>query len=168
MLSDYLNEVAIKEVMSGDRSGCHNSAHWFKVSQLGTLIALAEGVDPVVPLLFGFYHDCRRENDGFDPNHGHRAALLALNHSHRGLLNISQDQLTLLMFACEHHTKGSVDSEDKVVSACWDADRLDLPRVGVQTLPEFLGTDTAKSLCEHQKDMYSYAYRDGAEVYGRP
>ena len=155
MLKDFLTEEACKEVFAGERKGCHSSAHWFKVAQLGVLIATAEEVDPTVPFLFGFYHDCRRDNDGYDPEHGHRAAVLAHSHFQKGWLNISVANLDLLMFACEHHNKGAVDEECKIVSACWDADRLDLPRVGIQTDPKFLGTDTAKKLANYQFNFYN-------------
>jgi hypothetical protein len=33
---------------------------------------------------------------------------------------------------------------DITVQTCWDADRLDLPRVGIQPLPQFLCTEAAK------------------------
>lgn len=155
MLNDLLSKEGRDEVYAGERTGCHSSRHWFKVAQLGVILAESSGADPVVPLLFGFYHDCRRENDGFDPEHGHRAAVLAHSHFQKGWLKISIDQLNLLMFACEHHNKGSVDLDDKTVSACWDADRLDLPRVGIQTDPKFLGTDAAKVLAKYQEDFYN-------------
>lgn len=155
MLKDLLSKEGINEVYAGERTGCHSSRHWFKVAQLGVILAESEGVDPVVPLLFGFYHDCRRENDGYDPEHGHRAALLAMSHHQKGWLKITADQLATLMFACEHHNKGTTDEDDKTISACWDADRLDLPRVGIQTDPKFLGTNTAKVLAKYQMDFYN-------------
>ncbi|CAM0028323.1 hypothetical protein VPHD148_0139 [Vibrio phage D148] len=154
-LENLLSAEGRNEVYAGERTGCHSSRHWFKVAQLGVLLARVSGGDPVVPLLFGFYHDCRRENDGYDPEHGHRAALLAHSHFQKGWLKIEPSQLDLLMFACEHHNKGSVDKEDPTISACWDADRLDLPRVGIQTDPEFLGTDAAKSLAMYQNNFYN-------------
>lgn len=153
MLNQLLTEEGRKEVYAGERTGCHSSRHWFKVAQLGVLLAESEGVDPIVPLLFGFYHDCRRWNDGEDPDHGHRAALLALEHHQKGWLNISGDQLSLLMFSCKHHNTGATD-DDMVISACWDADRLDLPRVGIQTDPKYLRTKLGISLAEHQYGFY--------------
>ena len=32
----------------------------------------ADGTDPVVVLCFGLLHDTRRENETYDPGHGHR------------------------------------------------------------------------------------------------
>lgn len=153
-IEELLTEEGRMGVLAGEIKGVHGHAHWFNVARTGVSIALAEGGDPEVALLFGFYHDCRRENDGHDPEHGHRGALLAMHHHQMGWLDITQDQLALLMFACEHHSKGSVDSEDATVSSCWDADRLELPRVDCQTDPKYLGTETAKKMATYLFNFY--------------
>ena len=57
--------------------------------------------------------------------------------------NLAADQLTLLKFACEHHEKGRV-SDNPTVGCCWDADRLDLGRVGITPHPSRLCTNIAK------------------------
>ena len=153
MIDKLLSENARREIFAGERKGIHSSAHWFKVAQLGVAIALAEGGDPVIPLLFGLYHDCRRENDGYDYDHGKRAAELINSHFESGDLKISLEQCASLKYACYRHSEGRV-SMDINISACWDADRLDLPRCGTQTDPEFLGTKTAKKMAEYQAGFY--------------
>ena len=50
----------------------------------------------------------------------------------------------LLAFACEEHTNGGVGS-DPTVGVCWDADRLNLWRVGIRPNPQFLSTQAARS-----------------------
>ena len=50
----------------------------------------------------------------------------------------------VLAFACEEHTNGGVGS-DPTVGVCWDADRLNLWRVGIRPDPRLLSTRAAKS-----------------------
>ena len=45
----------------------------------------------------------------------------------------------LLAFACEEHTNGGI-GPDPTVGVCWDADRLNLWRVGIIPDPRFLST----------------------------
>ena len=42
------------------------------------------------------------------------------------------------------HADGTVSS-DPTVGACWDADRLDLPRVGITPRPELFSTEAARN-----------------------
>jgi uncharacterized protein len=50
----------------------------------------------------------------------------------------------LLGFACEEHTNGGV-GRDPTVGVCWDADRLNLRRVGIKPAPRLLSTGTARN-----------------------
>jgi len=45
--------------------------------------------------------------------------------------------------ACEQHT-GGTHAPNETVATCWDADRLDLPRVFIQVKPQLLCTKYAK------------------------
>ena len=62
-----------------------------------------------------------------------------------GGLALSKDELELLCHACEKHTDALYHSEP-VIQVCWDADRLDLPRIGVQPDPDLLNTPKAREL----------------------
>ena len=102
--------------------------------------------------LFALFHDARRINEDHDPGHGHRGADLA--RKLRGeFYDLSDDRFDLLVEACSRHTDGRTDG-DVTVQTCWDADRLDLGRVGVRPWPERLCTDTAKD-----PDMIDWAHR---------
>lgn len=140
-----LSKEAQADCLAGERQGCHSSRHWYNVSRVAVLLAMQNGGDPAVASAFGWYHDCRRENDGEDPDHGHRGAVLALKHWQNGWLDLTREQADLLMFACQWHTAGHLD-DDPTVQACWDADRLDLPRVGKIVDPYYLNTDAAKEM----------------------
>ena len=83
-----------------------------------------------------------RENDSVDPRHGPRAAAFEGQLHDEGLLGVTATQLELLQHACFEHTNGKVSS-DPTVGACWDADRLDLPRVGVTPNPALFSSERA-------------------------
>jgi uncharacterized protein len=51
----------------------------------------------------------------------------------------------LLLRALTEHADG-YKSEDPTIGVCWDADRLDLPRVGIQPNRELLSTTAARKL----------------------
>lgn len=121
----------------------HGEAHWRAVTY--TALRLAPGVpgaDPVVGFLFGLLHDSQRLNDGHDPQHGPRAARLAQSLFDQGLLALSADQLGHLVDAIDRHTVGR-RSDHPTIGLCWDADRLNLWRVGIAPRAEFLSTDAA-------------------------
>ena len=62
------------------------------------------------------------------PLHGPRGAALA-RELHGGAFTLDEGRMGLLKFACEEHTNGGVSS-DPTIGVCWDADRLNLWRVG--------------------------------------
>jgi uncharacterized protein len=107
------------------------------------LIAENEGADRLVGRLFAILHDCCREDDCSDPLHGPRAALLIREWSAR--LRLSPSQEDLLVFAVHHHTDGETTG-DPTIGACWDADRLDLGRVGIIPGTQYMSTATGRAI----------------------
>lgn len=117
--------------------------HWARVLESGLRLAADTGVDPEIVSLFAVFHDARRSNEGGDHGHGRRGAELAAEL--RGtLFELPDDDFLLLSRACEGHTDGGTEA-DLAVQVCWDADRLDLPRVGKTIDPARLCTDAAKT-----------------------
>ena len=133
--------IALALAAAGERGGIHGHHHWRRVAETGIDLAHEEGVSRHVALLFAILHDCRRENDGHDPGHGPRAAALAEQIGHE-LLGLSVEELTTLAHAMREHDRGRV-TRAPLVGACWDADRLDLHRVGITPNPRLLSTATA-------------------------
>lgn len=125
----------------------HGLSHWQRVERNGLYLARHEGGDESVISLFALFHDSQRMNDFEDPEHGKRGAALALEFHKSGSLPISQDQLDLLVHACTYHTD-VIAHDDVTIQCCWDADRLDLTRVGVLPDAEFLNTASAKSVAK--------------------
>lgn len=122
--------------------GIHGIAHWERVRTNGLRLAEQTGADPEVIELFALLHDSKRLNDGRDPKHGARAAEFAAS-LRDSLLTLPQEQFELLQFACEYHTDGLTEA-DITVQTCWDADRLDLGRVGIRPDPRYLCTPAAR------------------------
>ena len=112
-------------------SALHGPRHWRAVARVGAELARrTPGADLELVLLFAFAHDTRRWHDGRDPDHGRRAAAAVRALAGAGVLDLSPERLRLLCRACAGHADG-LTSADPTIGACWDADRLNLWRVGV-------------------------------------
>ncbi len=123
----------------------HGPDHWRRVEGHGVRLAAATaGADVVVVRLFAVFHDAERVNESVDPEHGHRAAKLAAR-KHGTWFRVSDEQLRVLGEACRFHADGDT-SEDPTIGCCWDADRLDLPRVGIEPHRDLMSTPTGKNL----------------------
>ena len=127
-----------------DEYSPHGSEHWLRVLANGRILAPLTGADPVVVDLFALLHDVCRENEDHDPGHGPRAAALAAEL--RGLwFDLDDSQMALLTDSCTRHDRGETEA-DPTVQTCWDADRLDLGRVGIVPDPRRLCTNAARDV----------------------
>ena len=125
-------------------SGIHGIVHWARVLENGLKLADETGADREVVSLFALFHDSRRINERTDPDHGRRGAIYA--ESWRGrLFDLNDADFELLRQACDLHTDGLLEG-DMTLQTCWDADRLDLGRVGITPLPRKLCTPAARRL----------------------
>ena len=132
--------------------GIHGVPHWARVRANGLHLAATTGANRNVVELFAFLHDARREHDGTDHDHGARAARLA-RELNGELFSLTGGELTLLEWACREHSSGQLEA-DITVQTCWDADRLDLGRVGIHPHPARLCTDAARAA-----EVIAAAYR---------
>jgi uncharacterized protein len=143
---------AAKERFVLDLHGIHGVPHWQRVRENGLRLAKATGANRLIVELFAYLHDCCREHDRSDPGHGERAA--HFTESLRGtLIHLADDEFALLHEAIRDHELG-LTRGDVTVLACWDADRLDLGRVGRRPQPRYLGTEYAR-----RKATIEWAYR---------
>ncbi|HTS89365.1 MAG TPA: hypothetical protein VMG41_12810 [Gemmatimonadales bacterium] len=140
--------VMVAQILEGYRlpdRGMHGVLHWGRVHENGRLLAERLRADAEIVALFALFHDARRVNENRDPGHGLRGGELA--RSLRGTLIHPDDRrFELLQEACRLHTDG-LTTGDLTLQACWDADRLDLGRVGIRPDPRFLCSDAARQLC---------------------
>jgi uncharacterized protein len=125
----------------------HGLHHWETVERNGLYLAQFTGADVKVVSYFAYFHDCMRENEHDDPEHGARGSLYAKQHQH--LLDLTAEQLAMLCRACSGHTYGR-KSACTTVTTCWDADRLDIGRVGILPNSEFLFSAEAKHIADEQ------------------
>jgi uncharacterized protein len=126
----------------------HGPEHWEQVER--NAIELGEntpGCDIEVARLFTILHDCKRENEANEKGHGRRAAAFARELHDRGKLVMAPERFSTLIFAIKHHNDGWV-STDPTTGVCWDADRLDLPRVGIAPVAVLLSTQYARDRLE--------------------
>lgn len=122
----------------------HGPEHWARVERNGIYLAKEEGIDNSLIRLFALFHDCQRVHDGWDESHGKRASEF-IGQIKEILPPLSDSDLNLLKHACEHHTT-SKHSDNIIVGTCWDADRLDLDRVGITPKAQYFNTTSAKRI----------------------
>ena len=132
----------IREEYVLDWHGIHGVDHWARVRENGLRLAESTGANVEIIEYFALLHDARRQDDGRDLDHGPRAAELVRELA-GGLVDLPEPEVELLYVACRDHTRGFVEG-DLTVLTCWDADRLDIGRVGIRPDPRFLGTEAAR------------------------
>lgn len=129
-----------------DRHSVHGPDHWRRVEQNGLWLATQTGADILVTRLFAWFHDSKRENENTDPEHGLRGAEYAA--SLRGILfDLDDVSFEKLRYACALHTDEN-SSDDPTIGTCWDADRLDLGRVGIIPSPPYMSTAFGKEVAQ--------------------
>jgi uncharacterized protein len=148
--------ATIRAQFALDWYGIHGIQHWERVRDNGLRLARTTGANPTVVELFAFLHDSRRLDDCEDPSHGARAAVY-LQTLRRRYFEVSDEELEMLVHACRYHSDGLVEG-DVTVQTCWDADRLDLGRVGVCPDPRYLCTPAARD-----PDTLAWSYRRSLE-----
>jgi hypothetical protein len=122
----------------------HGTLHWDAVEANALALAKADpGINVKVARTFALVHDCCRQDEDDAPNHGPEAAKwigrnLSLFRSY-----LSQLEVDVLQTAVRAHT-GAKTTNDPTIGACFDADRLDLPRVGIKIDPRRLSTEVAR------------------------
>ena len=141
MISDTLLDL-VRHTFALPLDGLHGEAHWRRVYDNGQRLAEQTSADARIVELFAYLHDSRRLGDGWDRDHGRRAAEL-IRSLNDDLLALSEDDLDTLVYACTYHTDGLVEAS-VTVQTCWDADRLDLGRIGVRPDPRHLCTPAAQ------------------------
>lgn len=129
---------------TGHTTSIHGPSHWRRVERNGLLLAEHGNGKADIVRLFTLFHDSRRENDGWDPDHGARGAEFAA--ALRGTdYQLADEHFALLHYACVWHTDGKFH-DDPTIAACWDADRLDLGRVGIVPDPKRMSTPLAREI----------------------
>jgi hypothetical protein len=125
-------------------SPIHGLTHWRRVFENGLIIANETRANVDLVELFALFHDSCRLNDSKDPDHGRRAAEWVAS-MRSDFSNIPEDLFQYLLEALHDHTH--VRHTDNIhIATCWDADRLDLGRVGTIPDPEYMNTEIGKKM----------------------
>ncbi len=133
---------AILDQYTLPKDGFHGVAHWARVLENGVRLAEETGANIEVIRLFAVLHDSKRINEYGDPDHGPRAAEFA-GQLRGTYFDLPDHEFRLLHRACAGHTHEKTHP-DVTIRTCWDADRLDLGRVGVTPHHSLLCTNPAK------------------------
>lgn len=130
----------------------HGLGHWDRVAKYAEDLSTAD-VDLLVVKAFAYVHDVERKNENCDPQHGPRATVLVdeIRSTVLGFLN--DKEIQQLKEACRLHTT-TLRTEDATVNACFDADRLDLGRVGISPKPDKMATVQGRILAEKMMEAY--------------
>lgn len=145
---------SVKEIIKVNINAIHGINHWERVERFGHYLADLNGADKKILSLFAYTHDLGRENDGEDVFHGERSAQIAKMFWEKGVIESTTEDLDRLMYACSHHHKLRAESDDLTVQTCWDSDRLDMWRAGIEPNPLYLYTKEAKNPLLIEKARY--------------
>ena len=134
---------------------CHGISHWERVERNGLLLA-TEQLNTTVVRLFAYLHDKWRVDNGEDLEHGKRAAenLPALRAAL--LAWLTDEEFALLSKACELHTVCH-STGNLTIDTCFDADRLDLMRVGIIPDPKKMATERGAFYAANMGQFYADA-----------
>lgn len=122
----------------------HGVEHWDRVARFGRML-YQEGADMDVILAFAYLHDSERKDNAEDIEHGKRASMLIDRIRETELKALSDEQIAKLKRACELHTTKH-RTGDITIDTCFDADRMDLLRVGITPSPERMATKRGAEL----------------------
>jgi len=148
---EKIRVYAIKHSKMGSGS-VHGIAHWDRVAKNADLLNTSD-VDLLVVKVFAYIHDVERDDDSYDFQHGPRAAALVDEIRDTELAFLNDGEIRQLKKACELHTT-TWRTEDATVNACFDADRLDLGRVGITPNPDKMATVQGRIIAEKIAENY--------------
>lgn len=152
-------------------NGFHGPHHWERVLVNGLILKqlLPDHVDEHVLFLFALFHDSKRQDEGQDWFHGMRGAdyfIELLESGEKIALPPQPPRVSAIYQACSRHTD-TLFSKNSYIAACFDADRLDLFRVGIYPDLAKLNYQTAvtdtliyQSSLRAKKDLYEPIFRE--------
>lgn len=130
-------------------SELHGLGHWQRVERNGIWLStemrdgvphLREEINIKVVRSFAYLHDKCRRHDGADLEHGIRAAEMLPSIRETILKELTDEAFSLLEKACRLHTTVH-RTGNLTIDTCFDADRLDLGRIGITPDPNKMATE---------------------------
>jgi len=131
----------------------HGLPHWERVEHNGILLSTKDGrfrdnINIKVVRFFAYLHDKCRYDNGGDIGHGMRAADMLYSIRNTVLRNFTDEEFELLEKACRYHTIEH-RTGNPTIDVCFDADRLDLGRVGIVPDSERMATEQGAYYAEN-------------------
>ena len=149
---EKVREFAIRHTKMG-KEPIHGIDHWDRVARNGEALHVP-GADMEVVLCFAYLHDVERLTDAYDVEHGPKAAEL-IGQIRESVLGFLDDkQIGLLKDACTFHTTVP-RTGNPTIDTCFDADRLDLPRVGITPDPNRMATKEGAEKARQMRAEFS-------------
>jgi putative nucleotidyltransferase with HDIG domain len=127
-------------------SELHGLSHLQEVAILAGKIAAESGVDVETAMVAGFLHDCGRIDDGGGNVHAIDSAKQARPLLTKLFPHLDADRVCQAIAA---HADG-LTTDDLLVGALWDADRLTLERLGRTVREDLLSTPAAKRMLKEE------------------
>lgn len=125
------------------KEGLHGIEHVRKAAENARILAGAECPDFYDDAVLGAYlHDIGRTEDGAGNLHAISGAKIAEKMLKKHWSHLDCERI---VYAIRYHADGLV-SDDPLVGAIWDADRLELGRVGIPMSAVKFSTKTAKEM----------------------
>lgn len=153
MLTEDFDITPIKEyaINGWTLDDVHGLSHWKRVERNGLMLLTPE-VNPKVVRLFAYLHDKCRINNYWDEEHGKRSAKMLYKIKDTLLKDLTDDEFKMLYNACYFHTIKQ-KTGNPTVDACFDADRLDLVRVGIMPAPNRMATQKGKEFAANIEEF---------------
>ncbi|MDO4757501.1 MAG: hypothetical protein Q4A54_14235 [Parabacteroides sp.] len=131
----------------------HGLPHWKRVERNGILLSMENGcirkdINIKVVRFFAYLHDKCRYDNWTDIEHGVRAADMLLSIRYTILKDFTYEEVSLLERACRYHTTEH-RTGNPTIDICFDADRLDLGRVGIVPNPKRMATEQGAYYAEN-------------------
>ena len=141
----------------------HGLPHWQRVERNGILLSvengkLREDINIKVVRFFAYLHDKCRLDNWTDIEHGVRAADMLSTIRDTILKDFTDEEVSLLERACRYHTT-ELRTGDPTIDVCFDADRLDLGRVGIVPNPKRMATEQGAYYAANLHLMENIAYK---------
>lgn len=139
---EEVRNFALSEWVLGE---IHGLPHWQRVERNGIILSMQNGrfrddINIKVVRFFAYLHDKCRLNDCADLEHGVRSADMLVTIRNTILKDFTDEEVSLLEKACRYHTT-ELRTGIPTIDVCFDADRLDLCRVGITPNPKLMASE---------------------------
>lgn len=135
-LSGIINLKQFKDLVldKWSLSNTYGLPHWQRVARNGIMLR-DNTVSRIVVILFAYLHDAFRIDETSDKEHGVRSAAIIASLRTTLLHNLSDSEFEMLMNACKLHSTTN-RTGNPTIDTCFDANKLDLIRCGIDIRPD--------------------------------